>query len=51
VEGRFRLALATSDHRYGGIGAAAHAPFVDFDGRNADPIELGASSAVIYLRV
>ena len=51
VHGRFRLALATSDQRYGGIGAAAQSPFADLDGRNADPIELGPSSALIYISV
>ncbi|HEY2735936.1 MAG TPA: DUF3459 domain-containing protein, partial [Polyangiales bacterium] len=49
VRGRFRLALSTSDARYGGIGAAGHARFADIDGRDADPIELGPTSAVIYL--
>ncbi|HEX4352467.1 MAG TPA: malto-oligosyltrehalose trehalohydrolase [Polyangiales bacterium] len=49
VRGRFRLALSTSDARYGGIGAGGHARFADIDGRDADPIELGPASAVIYL--
>jgi maltooligosyltrehalose trehalohydrolase len=51
VRGRFRLALATSEVCYGGESAAARAPFAELDGRNAESIELGPSSAVIYLSV
>jgi maltooligosyltrehalose trehalohydrolase len=49
MRGRFELALATSDVRYGGSGVNVPNSFSNLDGLTLEPIAIGPTSAVIYL--